>query len=224
MRTLLLLAVLSLSQWAEAQALDTPALDEIFAGSAVLSGYASGVALEWTTLDERDVDYFTVLRQQDATQVVVATFEPRGQKDSTTRYRYIDQSEFTHDLAFVLRVAFIDGTFAETAALEAQTAHSRRTRILSALDEQSLASLRISLDSEAAQLVDVEVRSLKGELYDSYQRSLHAGVNSLEVDYGSWPAGYYTVEVTDATEHLTWLVKVDPDVPLATTRRIPARS
>ena len=200
------------------------AVSELFAGPVRMSGYASGVALEWSTRGESEVDYYAVIRHAGERHGVVATFEPRGLGDSTVSYRYIDKSDFTHDLAFSVRAAFVDGTYAESERLAAQTAHSRRTRILRALDRESLASLRISLDSERDQEVVMEVRHLSGAVLERYNRTLIAGVNELEIDYANWAPGYYSVTMHDGEADLEWLVHVDPEVPTATTRTVRRRS
>lgn len=196
----------------------------IFVEPVTMMGYASGVAIEWKTGSEQEVDYYAVIRFSEDKERVVAALEPRGLVDSINSYRYIDQSAFTHDLAFKVRAVFIDGSFSECQFLEAKDAHSRRTRILRALDNESLASLRISLDSKDDQQVVLQIKTLKGELLETYNRELLAGVNDIEIDYRGWQEGYYTVELSDSEELLTWLVHVDPTVPVATTRRVPPRS
>lgn len=187
-----------------------------------MMGYASGVSIEWKTTNELDVDYYVIRRYAEGIYNVVATLEPRAtHQDSIASYRYIDQSEFVHDLAFQLRVVYTDGKYEESAELLAQHAHSKRTRILSALDKESLASLRISLDSEQDQLVVLSIKTLEGQTLETYNRDLSRGVNTLEIDYEGWPTGYYTVELSDSSDAMMqWLVHVDPSIPVATTRRV----
>lgn len=196
----------------------------IFVEPVTMTGYASGVAIEWKTNAEQEVDYYAIIRFSNNREKIVAALEPRALVDTINSYRYIDQSGFSHDLAFKLRTVFIDGSYAESEFLEAKDAHSKRTRILRALDNESLASLRISLDSENDQQVVLQIKTLKGDLLETYNRELTAGVNEIEIDYRGWAEGYYTVELSDTEELLTWLVHVDPAVPVASTRRLPPRS
>jgi len=185
-------------------------------------GYASGVSIEWKTTNELDVDYYVIRRFAEGEYNVVATLEPRAMhQDSISSYRYIDQSEFVHDLAFQVRVVYLDGKYDESEELLAQHAHSRRTRILSALDKESLASLRISLDSEQDQMVVLSIKTLEGRTLETYNKNLLQGVNTLEIDYEGWPTGYYSVELADGSDAMMqWLVHVDPTVPVASTRRV----
>jgi hypothetical protein len=187
-----------------------------------MMGYASGVAIEWKTLNELDVDYYVIRRFAEGEYNVVGTLEPRAvHQDSISSYRYIDQTPFVHDLAFQIRVVYTDGKYEESEELLAQHAHSRRTRILSALDTESLARLRISLDSDVDQQVVLNIKTLQGQTLETYNRSLSQGVNTLEIDYEGWPKGYYSVELSDSTSAtMQWLVHVDPAIPSASTRRI----
>ena len=187
-----------------------------------MMGYASGVAIEWKTTHELDVDYYVIRRFADGEYNVVGTLEPRAMhQDSISSYRYIDQTPFVHDLAFQIRVVYKNGKYEESEELLAQHAHSSRTRILSALDSESLARLRISLDSESDQQVVLNIRTLQGQTLETYNRRLSQGVNTLEIDYEGWPKGYYSVELSDSGEStMQWLVHVDPAVPTARTRRI----
>jgi len=187
-----------------------------------MMGYASGVSIEWKTTNELDVDYYVIRRFSEGQYNVVATLEPRAiHQDSIASYRYIDQSPFVHDLAFQVRVVYTNGNFEESDELLAQHAHSKRTRILSALDSESLAHLRISLDSDIAQHVVLNIKTLSGQMLESYNRNLDQGVNTLEIDYEGWPKGYYSVELSDSSESMMqWLVHVDPSIPMASTRRV----
>ncbi|MFK8056671.1 MAG: hypothetical protein AB8F78_11175 [Saprospiraceae bacterium] len=193
-----------------------------FSQPVSMMGYASGVSIEWKTTSELDVDYYVIRRFAKGEYNIVATLEPRAiHKDSTSTYRYIDQTDFVHDLAFQLRVVYLDGKYEETEELLAQHAHSRRTRILSALDTESLARLHISLDSKEDQQVVLNIKTLGGETLETYNRSLAQGVNTLEIDYEGWPKGYYSVELSDSTSStMQWLVHVDPSVPMASTQRV----
>ncbi len=187
-----------------------------------MMGYASGVAIEWKTTNELDVDYYVIRRFAEGEYNVVGTMEPRAiHQDSVTTYRYIDQTPFVHDLAFQVRVVYTNGKFEESEELLAQHAHSSRTRILSALDTESLARLRISLDSDLEQQVVLNIKTLEGQTLETYNRKLSHGVNTLEIDYEGWPKGYYSVELSDSSDStMQWLVHVDPSVPVASTRRI----
>lgn len=187
-----------------------------------MMGYASGVSLEWETTNEIDVDYYVIRRFAKGEYNVVATLEPRAvHQDSVASYRYIDQSTFVHDLAFQVRVVYIDGKYEESEELLAQHAHSKRTRILSALDRESLARLRISLDSEQDQMVVLNIKTLEGQTLESFNKELIQGVNTLEVDYEGWPSGYYSIELSDSSDAMMqWLVRVDPNIPMATTRKV----
>ena len=192
-----------------------------FAEAPTLMAYASGVSIEWRTYEESDVDYFAVLRRSEGTERTVATLEPKGMQDGSSGYRYIDPTPFTADLAFRLRTVFHDGAYAETDWMSASAMHSRRMRLLSALDEESLARLHIILEASAAQEVIVRVKTLRGDELDTYVRQLTAGSNTVEIDYANWPSGYYTVEVDDAEASMEWLVRVDKEQKTATTRKIP---
>ena len=207
-----------------ASGLPAQSVSDVLAGPVKMMGYASGVAIEWRAADESAVDYYVVRRITPAGVQTVATLEPRGFDDSLATYRYIDQSDFELGLAFQLRVALLDGGYAETEPLAAESAHGRRTRILSALDETSLARLHINLDSERDQHVVLRIKTLGGETLNTYHKELTAGANQLEIDYEGWPAGYYSVELSDTTQQLQWLVHVDPAVPVARTRRVQPRS
>ena len=193
-----------------------------FSSPLTMMGYASGIALEWKSTHETDVDYYVIRRHAEGKYNVVATLEPRAHHpDSTASYRYIDQTPFVHDLAFQLRVVYRNGKFEESEELLAQHAHSKRTRILNALDSESLARLQISLDSEADQQVVLQIKTLKGETLETYHRDLSKGVNMLEIDYQGWPKGFYSVELADSTQaKMQWLVQVDPSIPFAKTRRV----
>ncbi len=195
-----------------------------FVQPVTLMGYASGVAIEWKTAHEAEVDYYAIWRHANGKSDVVASLVPRGQRDTVNGYRYIDQTPFVHDLAYELRVVFSDGSYAQSERMEAQHAHSRRTRLLRALDSESLARLHITLESEDEQQVVLRIKTLEGRVLETYYRSLSAGLNDIEIDYQGWPAGYYSVELNDSTAQLQWLVHVDPEVPIATTRRVPLRT
>jgi len=187
-----------------------------------MMGYASGVSIEWKTINEQDVDYYVIRRFAEGVYNVIATLEPRAiHEDSIASYRYIDQSDFVHDLAFQVRVVYLDGKYEESEELLAQHAHSKRTRILSALDKESLSRLRINLDSEQYQMVTLNIKTLEGQTLETYNRELNQGVNTLEIDYEGWPSGYYSVELSDSSDAMIqWLVHVDPTIPMATTRRV----
>ncbi len=192
-----------------------------FSQTPGLAAYASGVAMEWKTFDEADVDYYAVLRRSNNMERTVATLEPKGLVDSVTGYRYIDPTVFTPDLAFMLRVVFRDGAYADTEWMSAAKANSTRMRVLSALDEESLARLHITLEATDNQEVVVRVKTLRGQELDTYVRALTTGANTLEIDYSHWPSGYYTVEVDDAQASMEWLVRVNSEAKTASTRRIP---
>ncbi len=192
-----------------------------FAEPVSIAGYASGVALEWRVFDDRGVDYYAVLRRLDGVERAVSTVDPKREAfEHPLAYRYIDATPFRPDLAYRLRVVFADGSYADSDWLSAGRAHGTRTRILSALDEESLARLHISLDSKDHHGVTVRIKTLRGVEIDSYERDVAAGVNVLEIDYESWPSGYYTVQIDDAADVMEWLVHVDAGVPKASTRRL----
>lgn len=195
--------------------------DVTFSEAAHIVGYASGVAVEWKTIDESDVDYYAVLRRSNGLDRTVATLEPKGGAAGLSGYRYIDPTPFSPDLAFVLRVVFHDGAYADTEWLSAEKANGTRMRVLGALDQESLARLHITLEVDSDQEVVVRVKTLRGEALDTYVRSLTAGENTVEIDYGNWPSGYYTVEVDDAQASMEWLVRVDGSKGTASSRRIP---
>lgn len=197
---------------------------DVLAGPVRLAGYAKGVAVEWQAYDETEVDYYAVRRSLDGETRTIASLEPRGVLDTFATYRFIDQTAFAHDLAYELRVVFVDGSYAETESLPAQAAHSRRTRLLRALDEESLARLHFTLDSDARREVVVRVDRLGGETIETFTRELAPGVNDIEVDYGAWGEGYYSVLLDQGDQPVEWIVHVDPSVPRATTRRLTPRS
>jgi len=188
----------------------------IFEQPISMMGYASGISIEWQTKNELDVDYYVIRRFAKGDYNVVATLEPRAtHADSIAKYRYIDQTPFVHDLAFQVRVVYVDGKYEESEEMLAQHAHSKRTRILNALDSESLALLHISLDSEQDQLVVLNIRTLEGQTLESYNKELSMGLNTLEIDYQGWPRGYYSVELLDSTDvTMQWLVHVDPSLSL----------
>ena len=190
-----------------------------FSEPARIVGYASGVAVEWTTSFEEDVDYYVVLRRNAALERTVATLEPKGV--GTGAYRYIDPTPHAEDLSFRLRVVFHDGAYADTDWLSAAQANGTRMRVLAALDEETLARLHLSVEVAQEQDVVVRVKSLRGEPLDTYVRTLKAGPNVVEIDYGNWPNGYYTVEIDDAQASMEWLVRVDGSQGSASTRKIP---
>ena len=192
-----------------------------FAEAPRVSAYASGIAVEWKTFDDRGVDYFAVLRRATGVERTVASFEPQPNPDGAAAYRYIDPTPYSDDLAYLLRAVFRDGSFADTEWLSAQRAQHSRLRVLSALDEESVARLHIRLEVARGQEVVIRVKNLRGELLDTYVRSLQAGSNDLEIDYARWPTGYYTVEVADAGASMEWLVDVDAKRHTAKSRMIP---
>ncbi len=198
-----------------------------FAEPVTMAGYAGGIAVEWRVLDDRAVDYYAILRRVAGLERVVGTIEPqRSVANEPVSYRYIDASPFENTLAFRLRVVFGDGTYADGDWLSANRAHGTRSRVLSALDQESLARLHLSLESQNDHGVVVRINTLQGRLYDSYAQAVVEGINVLEIDYANWPAGYYTVQIEDSTEDgdevSEWLLHVDARIPKASTRRIVA--
>ena len=194
----------------------------VFAQPIQISGYASGIALEWEVYDDRSVEYYAILRDLGGVQQIVSTIPPdRASANAAIAYRYIDATPFAEGLRYRLRVVFEDGSHADGDWLGADRAHGTRTRILKALDSESLARLHIKLESASDQDVQVTIHALGGAELDRYKRHMRKGINTLDIDYARWPQGYYTVEVLDAEDKMEWLVHVDPSAPKATTRRIP---
>ena len=193
-----------------------------FAEPVRLFGYASGVALEWSVYDDEAVDYYVVLRRTEGLERAIATVPPdHDSGEPTVDYRYIDARTPEADSRFRLRAVFRDGSYADSDWLDAGRAAATRTRILSALDDESLARLHIRLAAATEREVVVRVNSLANGEIDSYPRALAAGDNVLEIDYRAWATGYYTVEVADASEVTEWLVHVDAERKTARTRRVP---
>lgn len=193
-----------------------------FVEPVALFGYASGVAVEWEVYDDASVDYYVVLRRSRGLERAVATVPPRRNRDTPTiRYRHIDTQRPGPGTAFRLRAVFADQSFAQSDWLDADRAADARRRVLSALDDESLALLHISLASEGDHEVIVRIKTIGGDEMDSYPRALHDGDNVLEIDYRAWPSGYYTVEVGDEAASEEWLVHVDAEHERARTRRLP---
>ena len=205
----------------DAFAQNSPSRSIGFADEVHLAGYAGGIALEWATYDEASVDYYAIQRLRNGIEETVATLQPRKLQDSVIRYRYIEQNDYVPGLAFQLRVVFSDGEYAASEWLDAEKVHGTRTRILSALDQESIARLRLSMESERDQRVVVRVKTLAGEMVDTYYRELKGGLNDVDIDYSGWPSGYYTVELDDQENRREWLIHVDANVPVVTTRQIP---
>ena len=193
-----------------------------FAEPVRLFGYASGVALEWSVYDDEAVAYYVVLRRSAGMERAIATVMPeREPEEPTTAYRYIDARLPNADTRFRLRAVFEDESYADSDWLDAGRATASRNRILSALDDESLALLHIRMQTDVDHDVTVRIRALNGGELDSYPRALVAGENVLEIDYRSWSTGYYTVEVDDAADVSEWLVHVDSERKTARTRQVP---
>ena len=195
-----------------------------FAAPVSLFGYASGVAIEWEVYDDAEVDYYVVLRRASGTDRAIATVPPeRDRADASTKYRYIDARTPAPGTLFRLRAVFSDESFADSDWLDAGRASASRTRLLGALDEESLARLHLRLTSPAEREVTVRIKSISGTELDSYAEALAAGDNVLEIDYARWPSGMYTVEVDDEVGPAEWLVRVDAEQQRARTRRLASR-
>ena len=215
-RSLLTFAFAFLALRAEAQDLRVT-----FAEPVAIAGYASGIAVEWRVTDDQQVEYYAILRRVEGREQVVFTQEPKREvHDGIIAYRYFDPTPFAPTLGFRLRVVFEDGSYADSDWLAADRAHGTRSRILSALDAESLARLHISLESADRHNVVIRIKTLRGVEVDSYERDIAVGVNVLEIDYETWSTGYYTVEIDDAQDVMEWLVHVDAGIPRASTRRV----
>lgn len=193
-----------------------------FVSPVSLFGYAGGVGIEWEVYDDEAVDYYVILKRSNGMDRAIATVTPeRESQEATVRYRHIDAHGSAPRTAYRLRAVFEDQSFAESDWLDAGSATGTRERILSALDEESIARLHIRVSSPQHQDVTVKIKTLAGEELDSYPRALVAGENVLEVDYRSWPSGYYTVEIGDDADVDEWLVHVDAQRTRARSRRLP---
>lgn len=193
-----------------------------FAGPVELMGYAGGIAVEWRAAPDAPVEYYAVERILGGVGHIVATFTPRPSDAAASRYRYIDQGDYEPGLAFRVRASYLGGGYAETDAVLAAGVHERRQRLLSALDDDTLDRLHLRLDSELRQDVVVEVATLSGDPVVTFNRELLTGRNDVEIDYTDWPAGYYSVGLTDeARRRREWLVHVDAGRGVATARELP---
>lgn len=193
-----------------------------FAGPVELMGYAGGIAVEWSAAADAPVDYYAVERVTDGVGHVVATFTPRPADEEVATYRFIDQGDYEPGLAFRVRAAYTAGGYAETDPIDAGAVHDRRGRILSALDEETLARLYLRLDSDLRQDVVFEVATLSGDPVASFSHELLTGRNDVHIDYTGWREGYYSVGLTDAaTQRHEWLIHVDPARGVASARRLP---
>ena len=195
-----------------------------FAEPVTVFGYASGVAVEWSVYEDESVDYYVILRRGGGIERAIATVDPvRTRSEATADYRYIDAAEIGPETYYRLRAVFADESYAESDWCSAHVADARRTRILSALDDETLAAFHIGIESAAQQEVTVRIKSMTGSELDSYPRTVTPGPNVLEIDYRAWPPGYYTVEVDDAEAVREWVVHVDASLGRARTRRVPTR-
>lgn len=195
-----------------------------FAEAVSVVGYASGVAVEWSVYDDAAVAYYVILRRGGGRERAIATVDPvREVGAEPARYRYIDAAAPAGPRDYRLRAVFEDESYAQSSWCTADGAIARRTRVLDALDDESLARLHIAIESRLAQEVTVRIRTVDGTELDSYARAVAPGPNVLEVDYRAWPTGYYTVEVDDADDVSEWVIHVDAERQRARTRRLPSR-
>ncbi|RZL57732.1 MAG: T9SS type A sorting domain-containing protein, partial [Pedobacter sp.] len=72
----------------------------------------NGVSLKWTSIDEKNVDYIEIWRnERDGMAESINRVKPNNNESSTNTYNYIDKTASNKELYYQLKVVDLDGTF-----------------------------------------------------------------------------------------------------------------
>lgn len=176
-----------------------------------LRGVGNGILLSWNTIKEKNVSSYVVVKKINGQQHLIANLPAKSTIDSIHHYRFTDATRITKGVAYKIRCIFTNEEIAETNWIEATKAHTQHTRILSALDEDSISRLNLKVEVDHTQEVTLSIQTLEGETLDQYQKTLTTGINQIAINYGDWPSGFYAVNLSDSSSKKQWIVHVDDD-------------
>ena len=145
--------------------------------------------LTWMTTSEKSFSHFDVEKSTDGVNFIrIGTVNGRGSNDNETAYSY-DDNEMKALQFYRLKYVDIDGKYSYSNILRVTRNDATNTKVIFSNKITSMLTLRI-IDLPANEL-SIKIIDNSGREIKSQQVKINSGENSINLNTGSIPSGFY---------------------------------
>ncbi|WP_153042794.1 T9SS type A sorting domain-containing protein [Rufibacter ruber] len=157
----------------------------------------AGVQLKWSTASEKDNDFFQIERSQDGrTFTAVGKVQGNGNSNTVKQYGYLDATTTAKTQYYRLKQVDYDGKFEYSRVISAAAGKTVTPAQPLVFPNPFVKEFTLSLTSETAMNVTVELRDLQNRVVKTQKAVLVKGNNHLPLTTDNLPAGTYLLNVT----------------------------
>lgn len=160
---------------------------------------SQGIELNWSTVTEKDNDYFTIERSSDGENFVkIGTVQGVGNSTSMTNYKLVDDRPAFGLNYYRLSQTDLDGTQTELKTIVVESNSMFEGLSISPNPVNGDASIHFISKSEEE--TTIEIMNVSGILIHSSKHHVKNGSNTYLFNSDSLPRGAYFLRVSNASE------------------------
>jgi hypothetical protein len=160
-----------------------------------------GNALKWSTIREISMKEFVLEKSTDGVHYdELATLEASSFSNVDKAYHFMDVNPLTESAFYRLKEIAQSGRFSYSQVVEVEKKIVNDLHMLSMTSVQVNKQFTVKFDAIRAVETTCTLKNFKGEVLDTYTKSLKNGLNEIVVELGQRPPGIYFFSVKNGEE------------------------
>jgi len=167
-----------------------------------------GNMLAWSTAFEEDSQFFFVERSSDGVYFEnIGQIEAAGDTQEGEKYHFLDVGVQTDKVLYRLKQTDIDGTVSFSDVVTMHKTITNNFMVVRMNKTDVVSSFECSIDNTTPGIMTYEVSNLRGEIIETEDIALVAGLNNLNIDTENLKSGIYKVKLKMNKEEETLVIQ-----------------
>lgn len=167
-----------------------------------------GNMLAWSTAFEENSQFFFIEKSSDGVYFEnIGQLEAAGNSDANEKYHFLDVGIQSDKVLYRLKQTDMDGTVSFSDVITMQKSLTNNFMVVRMNKIDVVSTFECSIDNMIAGAMTYEVSNLRGELIETKNIDLVAGLNEIIIDTEAFKAGIYKVKFKKDKEEETLVIQ-----------------
>lgn len=169
-----------------------------------------GNMLAWSTASEEGSQFFFIERSSDGVYFEnIGQLEAAGNSEEAKKYHFLDVGVQSEKVLYRLKQTDTDGTVSFSDVITMQKTLTNNFMVVRMNKTDVVRSFECSIDNTKAGTMTYELSNLRGDIIETKDVALVAGLNDLTIDTEDLKSGIYKVKFKmDAEEEILVIQRV----------------
>ena len=167
-----------------------------------------GNMLAWSTAFEEDSQFFFIERSLDGVYFEnIGQLEAAGDSEDSKKYHFLDVGVQSEKVLYRLKQTDTDGTVSFSDVVTMHKTITNNFMVVRMNKTDVLSSFECSIDNMTAGMMTYELSNLRGDVIETKDVALIAGLNNLNIDTEDLKSGIYKVKLRMNNEEETLVIQ-----------------